>query len=142
MSAPPAQSTQPRADPVLQPAYLQAAARLQALNREARAHFAAGRTKEAARLVNDGQPLSKQLLAASRPSLLAMEAVSDRDQLYADMLLANRHYGHARQMYQRNVARWKHWRPQTASTRQRLGDAEAAIIRCDQAIANQQKLGG
>lgn len=130
-------SAKPLTDPTRQPEYRAAIERLHTLNTEARQHYAAGRRKEAAALVNEGEEYSKQLLAANRPSLSAMEAVSDRDALYADMLFANRHFGHARQMYQRNVARWKHWRPQTDASRQRLADAEAAISRCDQAIAAQ-----
>jgi hypothetical protein len=111
--------------------------RLADLNAQARTLFESGDTQQAALLVKEAQPLAQQLLAVSQPSLPAMEAVSDHDQIYADLLLSNRHYGHARQMYQRNVARWKHWRPQTPATRQRLADAEAAIARCDRAIRQQ-----
>lgn len=125
----------PLTDPTRQPEYLAAIDRLAALNTEARAHFAAGRRSEAAALVTEGQPLAKELLAVSRLSLAAMEAVADRDQLYADLLFANQHFAHARQMYQRNVARWKHWLPQTDHTRQRLEEAQSAIAKCDRALA-------
>lgn len=125
----------PLTDPTRQPDYLAAIDRLAALNTEARVHFAAGRRSEAAALVTKGQPIAKDLLAVSRLSLAAMEVVADRDQLYADLLFANQHFAHARQMHQRNVARWKHWMPQTDNTRQRLEEAESAIAGCDRALA-------
>ncbi|MFO7634861.1 MAG: hypothetical protein R6W76_20095 [Caldilinea sp.] len=125
----------PLTDPTRQPEYLAGIDRLAALNTEARAHFAAGRRSQAAALVTEGKDIAKELLEVSRPNLAAMEAVADRDEIYADLLFANRHFAHARQMHQRNVARWKHWLPQTDETRRRLGLAEAAIQRCDQALA-------
>lgn len=91
----------------------------------------AGRRQEAAALVTEGQPLAKELLSVSRPNLAAMEAVSDLDQIYGDLLLANRHTLYARQLFQRNVARWKHWKPQTEDTLRRLREAEDSIARCD-----------
>ena len=104
------------------------------MNAAAQAHFAAGRRQQAAALVTEGEALSKQLLGVSRPNLAAMEAVSDRDQIYGELLLSNRHAAYARQIYQRNAARWKHWRPQTENTLRRLHEAESAIARCDQAL--------
>src|ERR1035441_1397285 len=71
-------------------------------------------------LNTQGQPLSLRLLAAPRPTLAAMEAASDLDHLYAAMLLANKNYGWARLAFQKNVSRWKYWRPQTPDTARRL----------------------
>ena len=45
-----------------------------------------------------------------------METVSDLDQLYGQMLLANRNYGWARLVFQKNRARWKTWKPATSET--------------------------
>jgi hypothetical protein len=50
------------------------------------------------------------------------------------MLLANRHYGWARLQFQKNVARWKHWMPQTKETARRLKQAESAIAECDRRL--------
>jgi hypothetical protein len=118
-------------DPARQPEYLAKLERLREMNEQAREHYREGRRDEAATLVTEGQPLSKDLLAISRPTLAAMEAASDLDQLYGDLLLENRHYLYARQLYQRNVGRWKHWQPQTDDTRRRLQEAQDAIARCD-----------
>ncbi|MCW5965289.1 MAG: hypothetical protein KIT83_14740 [Bryobacterales bacterium] len=126
---------QPLTDPTRQPEYLDAINRLTALNSQAEEHFTAGRRQEAAALVAEGGDLAKKLLAVSRPNLPAMEAVSDREELYAELLFANRHYAHARQMNQRNLARWKLWLPQTDETRRRYSQAASAIARCDEALA-------
>ena len=55
------------------------------------------------------QPDRKDL--ESRPPLEAMEAAADNENLYAGMLLANKNFGWARLSYQKNVSRWKNWRP-------------------------------
>ncbi len=116
------------------PAYRHAAEQLAALNREAETDFSNGKPDQAAALIEKGQPLEKQLLAVSHPSLAAVEALSDRDQLYGRMLLSNRHYGWARLMFQKNLARWKHWQPQTADTQRRFKEAQLAIDECDRHI--------
>lgn len=121
----------PATDPTRLPDYLATIEQLTTLNAAASGHMLAGRRQEAAALVTEGQPLAKELLSVSRPNLAAMEAVSDLDQIYGDLLLANRHTLYARQLFQRNVARWKHWKPQTEDTLRRLREAEDSIARCD-----------
>jgi hypothetical protein len=131
-------SAAPLTDPARQPEYLETLARLREINEQAVAHHKAGRREEAAALVTEGQPLSKELLGISKPPLAAMEAASDLDQLYGDLLRENRHYVYARQLYQRNVGRWKHWQPQTEDTIRRLNEAQEAIAVCDQLHAAQK----
>jgi hypothetical protein len=75
-----------------------------------------------------------RLLSVPRPTLEAAEAASDLDQLYGRMLLSNRHYGWARLMFQKNLARWKHWQPQTPETSRRFQQAVSAIAECDKHI--------
>jgi len=75
-----------------------------------------------------------RVLAAQHPTLGAMEAASDLDQLYGQMLFANHNYGWARLFFQKNTARWKLWKPQTPETLQRLKQAEDAIVQCDARI--------
>ena len=72
-----------------------------------------------------------RLLSVPRPTLEATEAASDLDDLYGRMLLANRHYGWARLQFQKNLARWRHWQPETSETVRRLEKAKAAIAECD-----------
>ena len=111
--------------------YSQAVDQLAALNREAESDFANGKSDQAAALIEKGKPLETKLLSVSHPTLGAVEALSDRDQLYGRMLLSNRHYGWARLMFQKNLARWKYWKPQTPDTERRFKDAQSAIEECD-----------
>ena len=100
-------------DPVTEEWYAPAAAELAAMNRQAEKLLHDGKSDQAAALITKGQATAGRLLAAPRPTLAAMEAASDLDQMYAEMLLSNRNYGWARLAFQKNVSRWKNWRPQT-----------------------------
>ena len=104
------------------------------MNREADSAFAAGKSDQAAALIEKGQPLVARLLAVPNPTLEASVAASDLDDLYGRMLLSNRHYGWARLLFQKNLSRWKHWQPQTPETARRLQQAESAIAECDRHI--------
>jgi hypothetical protein len=126
---------QPKPDPTGEPAYLKAVEQLAALNRETADLLKQGRADEAAANITEGQPLQAQLLAAPRPTLPAMEAVSDLDELYARMLLSNHHDGWARMLFQKNIVRWKTWKPQTANTARRLKQAEEWVAQCDRILA-------
>ena len=128
--APPPQEAS-QGDPTQQEWYRQTVERLAALNRDAERAFHAGKGDDAAALLLKGQPLANKLVAVPRPTLAAMEAASDLDQLYGQMLLSNRNYGWARLEFQKNRARWKTWQPQTEETGRRLKLAEAAIAECD-----------
>ena len=77
------------------------------MNREAEDLLKRGRSQDAAALIIKGLPLQTRLLAAPQPTLGAMEAVSDLDDLYARMLLSNNQDGWARMLFQKNLARWK-----------------------------------
>jgi hypothetical protein len=63
-----------------------------------------------------------------------MEAVSDLDDIYARMLLRNRHYEWARQSFRKNATRWKYWKPQTPDTARRLKTAQDGIAECDRGM--------
>lgn len=76
-----------------------------------------------------------RLLAVPRPTLAAMEAASDLDDLYGRMLLANRHYGWARLLFQKNLARWKNWNPQTEESGRRRKLAESRMAECDRGMS-------
>jgi hypothetical protein len=104
------------------------------MNRQAEALLRQGKSDPAAALITQGQPLSLRLLAAPRPTLAAMEAASDLDQLYATMLLGNKNYGWARLAFQKNISRWKYWRPQTPDTVRRLQSARDGIAECDRRL--------
>ena len=122
--------TQP-ADPAREAWYGQTVDELAVLNRQAESALAKGNSGEAAAAITRGQPLEQRLLTASRPTLAATEAMSDLDRLYGRMLLANRHFGWARLMFQKNLARWRTWRPETAESARRLQQARDDIAECD-----------
>jgi hypothetical protein len=122
------------ADPVTEEWYAPATAELASMNRQAEGLLREGKSDQAAALITKGQAIAGRLLAAPRPTLGAMEAASDLDQLYAGMLLGNRNYGWARLAFQKNVSRWKNWRPQTEDTARRLKLARDGIAECDRRI--------
>jgi hypothetical protein len=129
--AAPPRAEQPKPDPTKDATYSQAVEQLRSLDREAGDLLQHGRTEDAAAAITKGQPLQTRLLAALRPTLEAMEAVSDLDDLYARMLLVGHQDGWARMLYQKNLARWKNWTPPTAETVRRLKQAEAGVVECD-----------
>jgi hypothetical protein len=131
-SAPPA--AQSHGDQTAEPWYGRTVGELAALDRQANDLFRKGKGDDAAALIEKGEPLSARLLAVQKPTLAATEAASDLDQLYGQMLFSNRNYGWARLMFQKNVARWKTWKPQTPDTAARLHEAQAAIEECDRKI--------
>jgi len=131
---PPAPAEQVKPDPAKEPWYAQTVQDLQAMNREAKGLIEKGKNSEAATIVTSGQLLSTRLLSAPEPTLAAMEAVSDLDDLYARMLLRNRHYEWARSFFQKNATRWKYWRPATPDTAVRLKAAQAGIAECDRGM--------
>ena len=128
------QSTPPvmvERDPSLEPAYRQAAAEFIALSRDAQAAFQQHKPDAASDLIQKSEPLAKRLLGISHPPVAVAEAASDLDDLYGRMLLSNRHYGWARLQFQKNLARWKNWTPQTEERARRLQQAKDAIAECD-----------
>lgn len=134
-SAPPPPAEVRAPDPTQSEAYGQSVAELEKLNRDAADLLRGGKAEEAAALVTQAQPVAAKLLAARQPTLAAMQAASDHDDLYARMLLGNRHYEWARMLFQKNAARWKQWQPQTAETARRRKLAESEIAECDRRMS-------
>lgn len=123
-----------KADPTTEAWYGQAVQQLNDLNREAARWLASGKADAASAAILRGQPLEERLLSAVHPTLAATEAASDLDRLYGRMLLANRHYGWARLMFQKNLGRWRTWRPETDESHRRLQQAKDDIDACDRAM--------
>jgi hypothetical protein len=118
-------------DPTAESWYGQETERLTQKDRAAEQLFQSGRTQEAAAIINSALSLQTRLLAAPRPTLAAMEAIADLDQVYGRMLVFNGYFGEARLLFQKNVTRWKTWKPRTPDTERRLEQANAAIAECD-----------
>jgi hypothetical protein len=118
-------------DATAQPWYPNAVEQVQAMNRKARDLLAQRKADEAASIITAAEPWADRLLSVPHPTLAAMEAASDLDELYGRMLLDNRNYGWARMMFQKNLARWRTWKPQTGETLQHLKSSEAEIADCD-----------
>ena len=133
-AAPPHRSELPKVDPTQEAGYADAVEQLAAMCREAEDLLKRGRSQDAAAVITKGLPLQARLLAAPRPTLGAMGAVSDLDDLYARMLLSNHRDGWARMLFQKNLARWKNWEPRTVDTTRRLRQAEAGIAECDRRL--------
>jgi hypothetical protein len=131
-AAPPPQPVaQPRPDPAKEQWYGPAASELAAINRDAEKLLDQGKFVEAAAAVKKGQPLQARLLSAPEPTLEAMESSADLDDLYGRLLMRNKQYGWARQVFQKNVIRWKTWKPQTTESARRLKIAASAVAECD-----------
>jgi hypothetical protein len=127
----PAPSDSAAKDITREPWYGETTEQLASLVRQAGEHFQRGEFDAASALIQQGQPLSERLLSATHPTLPAMKAVSGLDDLYARMLLRNRHYGWARLLFQKNLARWKNWSPQTEESARLLERARSGIAECD-----------
>ncbi|HEY1755791.1 MAG TPA: hypothetical protein VGG72_10375 [Bryobacteraceae bacterium] len=110
--------------------YQQTVDQLNESNRSAERFFQDGKPDQAAALIEKGQPLVSRLLNVPKPSLAAVEAAADLDDLYGRMLLSNRHYEWAIEMFQKNRSRWKNWAPQTPESQRRLKLAETEIEDC------------
>jgi hypothetical protein len=121
-------------DPTTEPWYGKAVDELTAMNRQATEDFHNGKEDDASALVQKGEAAGSRLLSVPHPTLAAAEAVSEVDRLYGQMLYSNKNYGWARLLFQRNVARWKNWAPQTPETVRRLKEAQTAIAECDRHI--------
>jgi hypothetical protein len=122
-------------DPTTEAWYGDTVKQLAGLNAKAKDLFHQGRKDDASALILQGEPLSDKLLAVTKPSLAAMIAAADLDELYGQMLLSNRNYGWARMFFQKNLARWRHWTPQNEETARRLREANEEIAECDKHIA-------
>jgi hypothetical protein len=129
--SPPAPPVTAHGDPTTERWYGDTLAELVKTSGDAKALLQQGKSDAAAALITKGESLSGRLLAVPRPTLAAAEAASDIDQLYGQMLLSNHNYGWARLTFQKNLARWKHWKPQTPETAVRLNQAKSAIAECD-----------
>jgi hypothetical protein len=125
----------PKEDPAKSAVYLEATQALRRINVEAGRWLDKGDLAKASSLVKEAEPLTQRLLAAPRPTLEAMLAVSDFDDLYGRTLLKSKNYVWARTIFQKNVARWKNWLPQTEETARRRKLAEAAVAECDRRMA-------
>src|SRR5262249_50206476 len=93
-----------------------------------------GKLDDAAAVVTRGQPLANRLLAVTRPTLAAMEAASDLDEMYARILLANHNTGWARLTFQKNRSGWSTWKPKTEDTERRRKQAASGIAECDRRL--------
>jgi hypothetical protein len=134
-STSPAPRAVPKPEPTAEAWYSPAVEELVALNQDAEVRLKRGRTAEAGELINKGLPLAQRIVSVPRPTLAAVEAASDLDDLYGRVLFDRRQYGWARLQFQKNVARWKNWRPQTEETQRRRQLAEQRIAECDRRLA-------
>ncbi len=124
-----------RTDPTKAAWYAVTVEQLAVLNGEAESLLKKGDAEQAGAMIATGQPLANRLLSVPRPTLSAMEAASDLESLYGRILLSKGQLGWARLSFQKNVARWRNWTPQTPETARRLKKAQAAVAECDRRLA-------
>src|SRR5215468_7726374 len=91
----PPPAPQPKADPTTEAWYAPAIDQLAANARDAQALLKRGHSDEAAKVITDAQPLLNRVISVPHPTLSAMQAASDLDDLYGHMLLANGNSGWA-----------------------------------------------
>ena len=125
----------PKPDPVTEEWYGKSVKELAGMNLAAGKLYAAGKLDDAGSVVTKGQELEQRLLAVPRPTLEAMQAASDLDDLYARILMANHNVGWARLVYQKNIVRWTNWKPVTPDTERRAKQAKSGIAECDKRLA-------
>jgi hypothetical protein len=119
--------------------YKEAVTQLEASAHAADESFAQDKADDAAALIVKAGPLESQVLAVHHPSLAAMEAATDLDDIYARMLLSNQHYEWAMFLLQKCSARWKYWQPQTEETARRLKLAEDEIAECNRRMTHTRR---
>jgi len=129
-STPPPPVEAPK-DPTADAGYGKTVEQLQALTAQAEQLVKAGRPDDAGAVVQRAQGLQAKLLSAPRPTLAAMEAATDLDDLYGRMMLANKQYGWARDFFQKNAVRWKAWKPATEDTEKRRKVALDKVAECE-----------
>lgn len=129
--APPPAAAPVQTDPTADSAYGRSVDQLAAMNQQAERLFQAGQADDASALIQRAQGLQARLLAAPRPTLAAMEAASDLDDLYGRMMMANKQYGWARDFFQKNAVRWKAWKPATEESERRRKQALARVAECE-----------
>ena len=132
---PPAPAPEPKVDPTTLSWYAPAVGELEQQQRRAAELFRAGKSDEASAIITEAQKIEERVLGVPSPTLAAMTAASDLDDLYGRMLMANHRYGYARLLFQKNVTRWKSWKPETPETLRHLKTAQTAMAECDRRIA-------
>jgi len=130
----PAPGSRSAVDPTTQPWYTDTLKDVNTLVQGARQAIHDRKPDAASALIQRGEPLSARLLSVPHATLAATEAASDLDELYAQMLFSNRNYGWARLMYQKNLSRWKYWKPATPETQRRLKEVQSEIAECDRRL--------
>jgi hypothetical protein len=121
----------PKTDATTLPWYPETITQLTAMNREAEALFKSGKFEGVAQIITRGQPIETRLLEVPNPTLAAIEAASDLDDLYGRMLSRNQRYGWARNEFQKNVIRWKNRKAGSPDAERRWKAAVAAVAECD-----------
>jgi len=126
----------PKADVTTEGWYAETVTRLQEGNRQAEEALRRGDRDGAGKLIVESEKAGQRLLEAPRPTLAATLAVSDTDNLHAKMLLANKHYGWARLILQKDAARWQHWMPATEESKRRLLAAQKSMAEVDRKLVS------
>jgi hypothetical protein len=123
-----------RAEAVREAKSAESTADLRVWNALGRLHFGWGDKTEAARCVEAGRAQAAALIGRPRLTLMQLHDVADHDDLYGDLLQANRHLGHARGFFAKNRTRFRDWPWQSAYTVKRRQEAERKLGAIDREL--------
>lgn len=88
----------------------------------------------AAQCVDLALPLAQKLNTQNPLPIASLHWITATDELYADLLTANRHLGHARGLYLKAVTLYRHWPFPNAYTQRRQREIEPKIAALDRAL--------
>jgi hypothetical protein len=109
-------------------------ARLETIHTAQRGLLATGDLDGASTCVKLSTDLAAQLIAMPRPSLLVLHHVADSDELWAEFLMALRHWAHARNLHQKNALRFSKWQPSSEYTRRRARHSSEQTAVCEKKL--------
>ena len=107
--------------------------RLMILARAGRLFFPLN-SKRAGDAVAEALALQKKLQAEGKSDIGSLHWIAAVDELYADVLAGNRHYGHARGLYLKALAAYRYWPAQSSYSERRKKELEAKVILVDRAL--------
>lgn len=79
-------------------------------------------------------PLAQKLNTQNPLPIASLHWITATDELYADLLTANRHLGHARGLYLKAITLYRHWPFPNAYTQRRQRELEVKIAALDRAL--------
>lgn len=90
--------------------------------------------QRAGECVEAALPLARKLNEQNPLPIANLHWITHTDELYADLLTANRHLGHARGLYMKALTPYRHWPWPSTYTERRQRGIEAKLAALDRAL--------